>query len=96
MKKVFSSPCFAHVLLLFTGKNKYSNVLNGNIHGTSTGPVARRPRDRMMGRSGEVRGTSVIHFFKIQLKNILNLLWQFTQDFIVNCSREKASEQYSD
>ena len=33
-------------------------------------PVARPLGDQMMGRSGEVRGTSVIHVFKIQLKNI--------------------------
>ena len=36
--------------------------------GTSTGrlrdPVARRPGDKMMGRSGDVRGTSVINVFK--------------------------------
>ena len=87
---------FCTGITAFYWKNKYSTVLNGNIHGTSTGPVVRRPGDQMMGRSAEVRGTSVIHVFKIQLRNILNLLWQFTQDFIVNCSREKASEQYSD
>ena len=51
-------------------------------------PVARPPGDQMMGRSGEVRGTSVIHVFKIQLKNIWNLLWQVTQGFIGNCSSE--------
>ena len=53
--------------------------------GTSTGrlqgPVAGRPGDQMMGRSGSVRGTSVIYVFEIQLRNILNLLWQVTQDF---------------
>ena len=66
--------------------------------GTSTGrlrdPVAGRPRDQMMGRSGDVRGTSVIYVFKIQLRNILNLLWQFIQDFIVNCGSKTFSEQY--
>ena len=66
---------------------------------TSTGrlqdQVAGRPGDQMMGRSGDVRGTSVIYVFKIQLRNILNLLWQVTQDFIVNCGSEKFSEQYS-
>ena len=53
--------------------------------GTSTGrlqgPVAGRPGDQMMGRSGSVRGTSVIYVFEIQLRNILKLLWQVTQDF---------------
>ena len=34
-------------------------------------------------------------FFKLNSKNILNLLWQVTQDLIVNASSEKSSEQYS-
>ena len=67
--------------------------------GTSTGclrdPVAGRPGDQMMGRSGDVHGTSVIYVFKNQLRNILNLLWQVTQDFVVNCGTETFSEQYS-
>ena len=60
--------------------------------GTSTGrlwnPVAGHPEDQMMGRSGDVRGTSVIYVFKIQLRNI----WQVTQ---MNCGNEKFSQQYS-
>ena len=32
-----NNPCFTHLLLFFTGKNKYSEVLNGDVHGTSTG-----------------------------------------------------------
>ena len=36
-----------------------------------------------------VPGTSVIHLFYIQLRNIFHLLWQVTQDFIVYCSSEK-------
>ena len=43
----------------------------------------------MMGRSGDVPRTSVIHVFYIQLRNIFNLLGQATRDFIVNCSSEK-------
>ena len=58
-------------------------------------PVAGRPRDQMMGRSGDVRRTSVIYVFKIQLRNILSLFWQVTQDFIVKCGSETFSEQYS-
>ena len=61
--------------------------------GTSTGRlqdlVAGRPGDQMMGCSGDVPGTSIIHLFKIQLRNIFNLLGQVTLDFIVNCSSEK-------
>ena len=37
-------------------------------------PVAGRPGDQMMGRSGDVPGMSAIHVFKIQLRNIFNLL----------------------
>ena len=64
--------------------------------GRSQDQVARPPGDQMMGRSGEVRETSVINVFKIQLKRIWNLLWQVTQGFIGNCSSEKFSEQYSE
>ena len=41
MKKVSfrcNGLCFTHLLLLFTAKNKYSKILNGDVHGTSTGP----------------------------------------------------------
>ena len=58
-------------------------------------PVAGRPWDQMMGRSTGVGEASVKHVFKIKLTNTLNLLWQVTQDFIVNGSSEKFSEQYS-
>ena len=37
-------------------------------------PVAGRPWDQMMGRSGDVRRTLVIYVFKIQLRHILNFL----------------------
>ena len=57
-------------------------------------PVAGSPGDQMMGRSGDVRGTSVIYVFKIQFRKILNLLWRVTQDFIVNCDGKTFSEQY--
>ena len=53
--------------------------------GRSTG----RPGDQMIGGSGDVARTSVIHVFKIQLRNIFNLLSHVTRDFIVNCSSEK-------
>ena len=48
-------------------------------------PVAGRPGDQIMGRSGDVSGTSVIHVFI-----------QVTQDILVNCSSKNFSEQYSD
>ena len=64
--------------------------------GMSTGrprdPIAGRPLDQMMGRSGDVRKASVIYVFKIQLRNILNLLLQVTQDFIVNGGCETFGE----
>ena len=37
-------------------------------------PVVGRPGDQMMGRSWNVRGTSVKHVFQIQLTNTLNSL----------------------
>ena len=44
MKKVLfrcNSPCFTHRLLFFTEKkNKYAKVLNGDVHGTSKGPIS--------------------------------------------------------
>ena len=46
----------------------------GAFTGRLRDPVAGRPGDQMMGRSGDVRGRSVIYVFKIQLRNILNLL----------------------
>ena len=64
--------------------------------GMSTGrlrdPIVGRPWDQMMGRSGDVRRTSVIYVFKIQLRNILNLPLQITQAFIVNRGCETFSE----
>ena len=61
--------------------------------GMSTGslrdPIAGRPWDQMMGRSGDV---SVIYVFKIQLRNILNLPLQVTQAFIVNRGCETFGE----
>ena len=63
--------------------------------GRLQGPVQRSLWDQMMGRSRDVYGTSVKHVFNTQLTNTFKLLWQFTQDFIVNRSSEKFSEQYS-
>ena len=80
---------------VFYRKNKYSKVLNGDVHRRLRDPVAGRPWDQMMGRSKDVRGTSVKHVFQIKLTNTFNLPWQVTQDFIVNGSSEKFSEQYS-
>ena len=41
MKELFfrcSSYCFTDLFLFFTGKKKYSKVLNVDVHRTSTGP----------------------------------------------------------
>ena len=81
---------FLHIV--FYQENKYSEVVYGNVHRKSTGTSLG---DQMMGRSGDVSGMSVIHVFKIQLRNILNLLWQVTQDFMVNCGSKIFNEQYS-
>ena len=45
----------------FYKKNKYSKVLNGNVHGKSIQPSCRRFSYQMMGRSADVHGALVIH-----------------------------------
>ena len=63
---------------VFYWKNKHAKVLNGDVHGTSTGSscgTSQGPDDgTFWGRPGNVLGTSIIHVFKIQLRNIFNLL----------------------
>ena len=90
--------CFLDAIV-FVLHNYYCFLLEKQIFksckwGRPRDPVPGRPSDQMMGHFGEVRGTSVIYVFKIQLRNILNLLWQFIQDFIVNCGSKTFSEQY--
>ena len=66
IKKVFSrcnSFCFTHLLLFFTGKTNIQKFEMGTSTGRLRDPVAGRPGDQMMGRSGDVRGTSVIYVF---------------------------------
>ena len=48
---------------VFYWKKKYAKVLNGDVHGTSTGPSCRTSVDQMMGPSGDVPGALVIHVF---------------------------------
>ena len=86
-----------HIYCCFsTGKTNILKFLMRMSTERLQDPVGGRPRDQMMGRCGDVHGTSVIHIFKIQLRIILNLLWQVAQDFLVNCRGKKFSEQYSD
>ena len=62
MKKLFfrcNSPCFTHLFLIFTEKTNIQKFLMGTSTGRLRDPVARRPGDQMMGRSGDVRMTSV-------------------------------------
>ena len=68
MKKMFfrcNSPCFTHLFLIFTEKTNIQKFLIETSMGRLRDPVARRPGDQMMGRSGDVRGTSVINVFKL-------------------------------
>ena len=67
-------PLFYTTITVCNWKNKYAKVVNGDVHGTFTRPVAGRPGDQMMGCSGDARGMSVMYVFKIQFRNILNLL----------------------
>ena len=43
----------------FCWENKYSKVIYGDSTAHLQDPAAGRPRDQMMGRSGDVRRTSV-------------------------------------
>ena len=63
-KNVFrcNSPCFTHFSCSFYWKNKYSEDLNGDVHGTYTGPSCRTSRGTN-DATGDVRGTSVIDVF---------------------------------
>ena len=63
---------FYTTVTVFYWKNKYSKVVNGNVHGTSTRPSCRTSQ-------GPNDGT--FYVFKIQPRNILNLLRQVTQDY---------------
>ena len=56
---------------VFYWKNKYAKILNGDVHGTSRDPVAGRPGDQMMGRSGDVPGMSNYMFFKFNSETYL-------------------------
>ena len=70
MKKVFfrCNILVLHIYYCFLLEKQIFKIVNGDVHGTSTGrlrdPVAGRPRDQMMGRSGDVRRTSVIYVLK--------------------------------
>ena len=85
-KSVFrcNSPYFKYLLLFycFYWKNQHSKAVNRDVHGRLQDLFARRHGEQLMGRSEDVHKKSVIHVFKIQLRNILNLLWQAPQDFI--------------
>ena len=54
---------FYSSVTVFYWKNKYAKVLNGTSTGCLRDPVAGRPEDQMMGRSGYDPGTQVIHVF---------------------------------
>ena len=90
MRKVFFrciSPCFTHLLLFFTGKNKYSKVRNGDIHGTSRRPrygTSRRPNDGPWD-------VGYICFLNSTQKYIKLTLTGYSRV----CGSEKFSEQYS-
>ena len=72
MKKVFfrrNSLCFTHLSLILFG-NKYSKVLNGDVHGTSTGPscgTSRGPNDGTFW--GRPRDVGHIRFLNSTQKN---------------------------
>ena len=98
MKKLFlrsNSPSITYLFPFFTGRTNIQKFWSGMSTGRLRDPVAGRSWNQMMGRSKDVRGTSVKYVFQIKITNTLNLLWQVTQDFIVNGSSEKFNEQDS-
>ena len=50
-------------IIVFYWKNKYSKVLDGDVHGKPAGLSCGMPGDQIMGRSGDVCVTSVIYVF---------------------------------
>ena len=74
----------SHVYSCFYRKSKYSKVLNGDVHGTTTGPSCGMPR-----------GPNDRKYIKLAATNTLNLMWQVIQDFMANDSSKKFIEQYA-
>ena len=89
IKKLFfwsDSPCITYLLLLFTGRTNIQMFQTGTFRGCVRDVVEGHRSDQIMRRFRNFRGMSVENVFKTQLTSILNLLWQATQDFIVNGS----------
>ena len=66
MKKLFfrsNSPCITYLFLFFTGRTNIKKFLTGTSTGRLQDPVAGCPGDQIMGRSMDLRGTSVKHDF---------------------------------
>ena len=77
MKKLFfrsNSPCITYLFLFFIGRTNVQKFWTGMSTGRLRDPVAGRPWDQMMGRSKDVRGTSVKHVFQIKLTNTFTYL----------------------
>ena len=62
---------FYTTITVFYWKNKYSKVVNGDVHGTSTGRSCRTSRGPNDGRLWDVRWTLIIYVFNVQFRNIL-------------------------
>ena len=83
IKKVFfrcNSLLFIHLLLFFTEK-KYSKVLNGDVHGTSTGPscgTSRGPNDGTFW--GRPRDVGHICFLNSTQKHIKLTLTSYSSE----------------
>ena len=66
IKKVFfrsNSPFITHLSLFVTGEPNIQKFYMGTFTGRLRNPVAGRPVERMMWRSGDVRGTLVLNVF---------------------------------
>ena len=68
MRKLFfrsNSPYLTCLFLFFTRRTNIQNFWTRTFTGRLRDPVARPPWDQMMGRSKDIRGTSVKHVFKL-------------------------------
>ena len=77
MKKLHfrsNSPCITYLSYLLQEEQIFKSSKRGRSTGRLWDSITGRPGDQMVGRSRDVRGTSVKHAFLIQLTNTLNLL----------------------
>ena len=89
-----NSPCITYFFMFFQEEQRFKYSKRGRPRNVCMTQLQDVPWDQMMGPCRDVCATSVEHVIYIQSVNTLNVLWQVTQDLIVNGSSEKFIEQY--